>query len=65
MEMTTTEVIAALEKRGVVASRRQILYAIREGHVPRPRKNSGELYCFTEADVASLAKHFKQVEKRK
>lgn len=65
MELTTTEVIQELAKRRVIVTRRQVEYAIAEGHIPRPRKNSADNYCFNEVDLLALVKHFKQAEKAK
>jgi hypothetical protein len=62
--MCLTDVLQKLADDGLPLTKRQIRYAIKAGHVSRPRLNGSRAFDFTAADVGELRRHFKRKAKR-
>jgi hypothetical protein len=58
--MCSADVLKKLADEGLPITKRQLKYAIKAGHVSRPRLNGSRAFDFTAADVGELRRHFKR-----
>jgi hypothetical protein len=57
--MCFTDMLAHLRAAGITASEQQIRWAIKVGHVSRPKRDGSLRFVFEQKNVAELIEHFR------